>query len=74
LGSPFLTSSNSWVCSWNTEKRDLAESQVSILRASGQSKRFFPVCWVYLAKASLKRASKTEDEEDLLVVRVEAMV
>ena len=50
------------------ERRDSAESQLSILEASGQSRRFFSVCWVYLAKALLKRASKIKDKEDWLVV------
>ena len=40
------------------ERWDSTESQLSILEASGQSSRFFPVCWVYLDKASQKRASK----------------
>ena len=48
---------------------DSAESHASIFEASGWLRRSMLVCSVYLAKATLKIASKLEEPE--LVLRVD---
>jgi len=47
-------------------EKDSADSQLSILEASRWYRRFVPVFWVYLVKASLlEGASKFEEEVSL---------
>lgn len=60
MGSPFLNSSNARDCSWNVARTDSGDLHSSMMEAIGCFLMSCPVHLVYLANATLKRASKLE--------------